>query len=95
MHLILNHKVPDDFVIATGYTRSIRQLCKVVFQNLNLDYKKYVKQQKKFLRPEELKYLRGDSSKAKKVLKWKPEISFDQMVQEMTDFWMDFYNSKK
>ena len=66
----------------------------MVFQNLNLDYKKYVKQQKKFLRPEELKYLRGDSSKTKKVLKWKPEISFDQMVQEMTDFWMDFYNSK-
>ncbi len=95
MHLILNHKKPDDFVIATGYTRSIRQLCKVVFEYLNLDYRKYVRQQKKFLRPEELKYLRGDSSKAKKVLKWKPEISFDQMVEEMIDFWMDFYNSKK
>ena len=95
MHLILNHKNPDDFVIATGYTRSIRQLCKVVFEYLNLDYRKYVRQQKKFLRPEELKYLRGDSSKAKKVLKWKPEISFEQMVEEMIDFWMKFYNSKK
>ncbi len=95
MHLILNHKNPDDFIIATGYTRSIRQLCKVVFEHLNLDYRKYVRQQKKFLRPEELKYLRGDSSKAKKVLKWKPEISFEQMVEEMIDFWMNFYNSKK
>ena len=95
MHLILNHKKPDDFVIATGYTRSIRQLCKVVFEYLDLDYKKYVRQQKKFLRPEELKYLRGDSTKAKKVLKWKPEISFEKMVEEMIDFWMDFYSSKK
>ena len=95
MHLILKHNKPDDFVIATGQTRSIRQLCDVVFNNLNLDYKKYVKQQKKFLRPEELKYLKGDSSKARKVLKWKPEISFEQMINEMTDFWMKYYNDKK
>ena len=94
MYLILKHKKPDDFVIATGNTRSIRQLCKVVFENLNLDYKKYVAQQKKFLRPEELKYLRGDSSKAKKVLKWKPEITFEQMVKEMTEFWLKYYNKE-
>ena len=94
MHLILKHTKPDDFVIATGNTRSIRQLCKVVFENLNLDYTKYVTQQKKFLRPEELKYLRGDSSKAKKVLKWKPKITFEQMVNEMTEFWMRYYNGK-
>ena len=46
MHLILRHNKPDDFVIATGYTRSIRQLCEIVFNNLNLNYKKYVRQQK-------------------------------------------------
>ena len=95
MHLILKHNKPDDFVIATGQTRSIRQLCEVVFNNLNLDYKKYVRQQKKYLRPEELKYLKGDSSKARKVLNWKPEISFEQMISEMTDFWMKYYNDKK
>ena len=94
MHLILKHNKPDDFVIATGQTRSIRQLCKIVFDNLNLDYKKYVKQQNKFLRPEELKYLKGDSSKARKVLNWKPEISFEQMIKEMTDFWIKYYNKK-
>ena len=94
MHLILKHKKPDDFVIATGQTRSIRQLCKIVFDNLNLDYKKYVRQQNKFLRPEELKYLKGDSSKARKVLNWKPEISFEQMIKEMTDFWIKYYNKK-
>jgi GDPmannose 4,6-dehydratase len=94
MHLILKHNKPDDFVIATGQTRSIRQLCKIVFGNLNLDYKKYVKQQKKFLRPEELKYLKGDSSKARRVLNWKPEISFEQMINEMTDFWVNYYDKK-
>ena len=94
MHLILKHKVPDDFVIATGFTRSIRQLCKIVFSNLDLDYKKYIKQHKKFLRPEELKYLRGDASKARKILKWKPEISFEQMIEEMTQFWLQYYNDK-
>jgi GDPmannose 4,6-dehydratase len=94
MHLILKHKEPDDFVIATGFTRSIRQLCKIVFSNLDLDYKKYIKQHKKFLRPEELKYLRGDASKAKKILKWKPEISFEQMIDEMTQFWLKYYNDK-
>ena len=92
MHLILKHSKPDDFVIATGFTRSVRQLCKIVFDNLNLDYKKYIKQHKKFLRPEELKYLKGDSSKARKILKWKPKISFEEMIKEMTDNWFDYYN---
>ena len=49
---------------------------------------------KKFLRPEELKYLRGDASKARKILKWKPEINFEQMVTEMTNFWIKYYNEK-
>ena len=66
MHLILNHKVPDDFVIATGYTRSIRQLCKVVFQNLNLDYKKYVKQQKKISKTRRTKIFAWRFFKSKK-----------------------------
>ena len=94
MYLILKHKEPDDFVIATGFTRSIRQLCKIVFSNLDLDYKKYVKQHKKFLRPEELKYLRGDATKAKKILKWHPKISFEEMINEMTEFWLQYYNDK-
>ena len=92
MNLMLNHKKPDDFVIATGSTKSIRDLCKIVFNNLGLDYKKYVKQNKKFLRPEELKYLRGDSSKARKILKWKPKISFEEMISEITQFWLNHYS---
>ena len=94
MHLILNHSKADDFVIATGYTKSIRELCEIVFNNLDLDYSKYIRQNKKYLRPEELKYLRGDSKKARKILKWKPEISFEQLITEITDFWLNHYNEK-
>ena len=94
MHLILKHSKPDDFVIATGNTKSIRELCKIVFNNLDLDYKKYVRQNKKFLRPEELRYLRGDSRKARKILKWKPEISFEDMIEEITNFWLNHYRKK-
>ena len=92
MHSIINHKNPDDFVIATGYTKSIRELCEIVFNNLDLDYKDHVRQNKKFLRPEELKYLRGDAKKARKILKWKPKISFEEMINEITNFWLDHYN---
>ena len=92
MHLILKHSKPDDFVIASGYTKSIRELCEIVFSNLDLNYKKYVRQNKKFLRPEELKYLRGDARKARKILKWKPEISFEKMIKEITEFWLNYYN---
>ncbi len=94
MYLILKHSKPDDFVIATGNTKSIRELCKIVFNNLDLDYKKYVRQDKKFLRPEELRYLRGDSRKARKILKWKPEISFEHMIEEITNFWLSHYRKK-
>ena len=95
MHLILKHNKPDDFVIATGQTRSIRQLCKIVFGNLNLDYKKYVKQQKKFLRPEELKYLKGDSKKIRKILKWKPIYTFEEMLDEMIEWWFEYYKNNQ
>lgn len=87
MHMILNHEHPDDFVVATGQTRSVRDFCKLVFSQLGLDYLEYVKQDPKFLRPEELPYLRGDASKIKSVLGWSPETSFEEMVTEMVEFW--------
>ena len=94
MHLILNHKNPDDWVVATGITRSVNQMVDYVFKKLKLSKKKYLRINKKFLRPEELKYLKGDSSKARRVLNWKPEISFEQMINEMTDFWVNYYDKK-
>lgn len=88
MSLILNHSEPDDFVIATGQTHSVRELCEYTFEKLGMNYKDYIEQDPKLLRPEELKYLKGDASKAKRILGWEPQISFTQMLDEMIEFWM-------
>jgi GDPmannose 4,6-dehydratase len=87
MHLILNHQEPDDFVIATGETRTVRDFLGLVFTALGMNYEDYVRQDPKYLRPEELPYLRGDSSKARKILGWAPEISFEALVEEMIAEW--------
>lgn len=87
MHLILQHYAPDDWVVSTGETRSVRDLVSLVFEQLNLNYHDYVIQDNKFMRPEELPFLRGDSTKIRKNLGWSPIIPFDSMVTEMIDYW--------
>jgi len=87
MHKIINHESPEDFIVSTGITKSVRELCDYVFSRLDLDYKEFVKQDPKFMRPEELKYLRGDSSKARQVLDWNPEYTFESMLDEMINHW--------
>jgi GDPmannose 4,6-dehydratase len=89
MHMILNHDTPDEFIVATGRTHSVRDLCEHVFNRLEMDYKDYVVQNPKYMRPEELRYLKGDSSKIRKVLKWEPEYTFESMMDEMVDYWME------
>lgn len=91
MHMILNHDVADDFVVATGEVTSVRELCDLVFSMLDLDYKDYVVQNEKFIRPEELKYLRGDSTKIKTTLKWNAEYSLQTLMAEMVKFWEDVH----
>ena len=76
MHMIINHNVPDEFIVATGETHSVRDLCETVFSKLGMNYKDYIVQNPKYMRPEELKYLKGDPSKAKEILGWKPEYTF-------------------
>jgi GDPmannose 4,6-dehydratase len=95
MNLILNHKKPDDFVVATGKTTSVAQMITYVFKKLKLSKKKHVRINKKYFRPEEVKYLKGDASKVKKVLGWKPEYSFEMIMDEMIEFWINFYNQNK
>jgi GDPmannose 4,6-dehydratase len=85
MHLILQHKEADDFVISTGETHSIREFCDIVFKKLGMDYREYVVQNPKYMRPEELRYLCGDCSKAKKVLGWKPNYTFESLIDEMIE----------
>ena len=89
MHMIINHDTPEDFVVSTMETHSVRELCDIVFKHLGMDYKDYVVQNPKFLRPEELPYLRGDSTKIRTTLGWKPEYSFEMLIQEMVDYWME------
>jgi GDPmannose 4,6-dehydratase len=90
MHLMLQQDKPGDWVVATGKTHSVREMCELVFNYLDLDYKKYVIQNPKFLRPEELPYLKGDSTKIRK-LGWKPTYTFKMLMEEMTDHWLNFY----
>jgi GDPmannose 4,6-dehydratase len=92
MHLIINNETPDDFVVSTMQTHSVREMVEYVFSKLNLDYNQYVSQNLKFLRPEELKYLKGDSTKIRTKLGWIPEYTFETMLDEMVEYWINFYN---
>jgi GDPmannose 4,6-dehydratase len=85
--MILQHSEPDDFVIATGKTHTIRELCEYVFGQLGMNYKDYVIVDPKYYRPEELHMLKGDASKAKEILGWEPTTSFEEILTEMIDYW--------
>jgi GDPmannose 4,6-dehydratase len=89
MHLIVQQDKPGDWVVATGETRSVRDMCEYVFGKLGLDYKDYVVQNQKFLRPEELPYLKGDSTKIRTELGWKPTYTFESMMDEMIEYWTE------
>jgi len=93
MHMIVNHEVPDEWIVATGETRTVRDLCQYVFSSLGMNYKDYVIQNPKYIRREELKYLKGDSSKTRKVLDWRPEYTFETMLDEMIEHWMNTLGS--
>ncbi len=83
MYLMLQHDTPDDFVIATGETHSVREFCELAFAEVNLDYKDYVKVDERFYRPAEVELLVGDASKARRVLGWQPTRTFKDIVKEM------------
>jgi len=91
MWLILQQDKPDDFVCSTGVSHSVQELCEYVFGKLGLDWKQYVKQDKKFLRPEELHDLKGDCSKLVKATGWKHEYTFESMLDEMIEYWENYY----
>jgi GDPmannose 4,6-dehydratase len=92
MWLILQLEKSDDFVCATGISHSVRDLCEYVFNRLDLDWRNYVIQDGKYYRPEELNDLRGDSSKLKKITNWQPKYTFETMLDEMIDYWIEVYN---
>ena len=83
MWMMLQHETPEDFVCAMGESHSVRELCEEVFSELDLDYRDYVTQDRKYFRPTELHDLKGDSSKLRETLHWEPEYSFRGLVEEM------------
>jgi GDPmannose 4,6-dehydratase len=85
MWLMLQQGKPDDFVIASGETHSVKELVEIAFSYLGLDYKDFVVLDKKFIRPAEVDLLRGDFSKAKKILGWQPKVHFVQLIKMMVD----------
>ena len=92
MHMIINHTEPDDFVCATGVTNSVGDMCDYVFSQLDLDYKDYVTQDERYMRPEDLKYLKGDSTKLRETLGWEPEYTFETLMDEMIEHWLKIYD---
>jgi GDPmannose 4,6-dehydratase len=94
MHMMINYETPEDFVVSTMKTHSVREMVDYVFTKLSLDYKDYVIQNPKYVRPEELKYLKGDSTKIRKTLGWEPEYTFEMLMDEMVEHWMNVYNKK-
>lgn len=88
---ILQLDNPDDFVCATGISHSVRELVNYVFTRLGLDWSQYLKQDEKFIRPEELNDLKGDYSKLKNKTGWEPTYTFESMVDEMIDYWLLHY----
>jgi len=91
MWLILQQKNSDDFVCSTGISHSVKELCEYTFSKLGLDYKNYVKLDEKFLRPEELHDLKGDSTKLRNVTGWTPKYTFESMIDEMINYWLEYY----
>jgi GDPmannose 4,6-dehydratase len=88
---ILQLDNPDDFVCSTGISHSVRELVNYVFTRLGLHWSEYVEQDEKFLRPEELHDLKGDSSKLKIKTGWSHDYTFESMLDEMIDYWINYY----
>ncbi len=85
MWMMLQQDSPDDYVVATGETHTVKEFCEIAFGAAGLDWEKYVKVDPKFMRPAEVNLLLGDSTKAHKALGWKPKVSFKELVNMMVE----------
>jgi GDPmannose 4,6-dehydratase len=85
MHLMLQQPEPDDYVVATGETHTVREFCERAFGEAGLDWRAYVKVDDRFYRPAEVELLIGDASKARRVLGWEPRYTFESLVREMVE----------
>jgi GDPmannose 4,6-dehydratase len=83
MWAMLQQEKPDDYVIATGESHSVRELCEVAFGALDLDWQKYVEIDPRYFRPTEVDHLKGSAEKARRAFGWKPKVTFRQLIQMM------------
>jgi GDPmannose 4,6-dehydratase len=82
---------PEDYVCSTGVSHSVKDLCNYTFNSLGLNYLDYVVVDEKHFRPEELENLKGDSTKLKVSLNWDPKYTFESMLDEMIEYWINYY----
>jgi len=95
MWMMMQHSQPDDWVLATGETHTVREFLEIAFSYQDLDWNDYVKQSEKYFRPNEVDHLLGDPSKAKKELNWVPKTSFEELVKMMVDSDLDLAKREK
>lgn len=93
MWMMLQHEKPDDYVVATGESHSVKEFCEEAFSVVGLNFKDYVKVDKRFYRPVDVNYLLGDPSKIKSTLDWKPKISFKDLVKMMVEADLEKYKN--
>jgi len=85
MHLMLQQDKPDDYVISTGKTHTVKEFAELAFKHAGLNWEDYVKTDESLFRPAEVHELKGDYSKARKILGWKPKVDFENLVKMMVD----------
>ena len=95
MWQMMQHNKADDWVLATGETHSVKEFVEIAFELADLDWNQFVKTDKKFLRPNEVDHLLGDPTKAKKDLKWEPQVSFKDLVKMMVESDIELANREK
>lgn len=91
MWMMLQQEKSGDYVCSTGVSHSVQDLVEYVFGKLGLDWKQFTETDPKFLRPEELEDLKGDSTKLRKETEWQPRYTFESMLDEMIEYWLDYY----
>ena len=87
MHMIVNFDEPSDYIVATGETHSVREVCEYVFGALGIDYNHYIKIDERYFRPQELQYLKGDA-RLIRAMGWEPTYTFESLLDEMIEYWM-------
>ena len=95
MWLMMQQDNPDDWVIATGETHTVREFAEVAFKKVNLNYEDYIQISEKYFRPNEVDFLLGDSSKAKEKMNWKPKTSFNDLVELMVNHDIELAKQEK